>query len=45
MQPKITKINIEAIGDDFHAGVHLQLQWMTCSVGLATLDCFVEAGV
>ena len=29
----------------FHTGAYLQLQWITLSLGLATLDCFVEAGV
>ena len=31
--------------NDYRMGVYLQLHWITTSMGVATLDCFVEAGV
>ena len=31
-----------SIGNDFCVDAYLQLQWITCCTGLATLDCFVK---
>ena len=41
-QTSYRKSNAEAIGNDFRTGTYLQLQWVTRSAGLATLDCFVS---